>query len=320
VPPAFSSAAAGPLEIRNRIMGTTCSCDLIFRPAFPDEENRAKYVEGDRSPVGRSEWFLALTQGPVERIVGTIRYGRSTPSANSARGVDFRMTGGPGGELAGKEQAFLEAFTRHCEGSFRGRLRHMPLIRDDHPWNEAFAKAGFEIRYREYHLVAPVEALAARVERSHQALQRHPSPLSAGKIVPVRECAPEAAIALIATNDLMDEAAVRAIWQSEDRGQLDRAASSCFILGGEMLGVVLAADAGRDLKIMAIAVREDVPGARLWVTPHLMHHLFQATARHHYQQAFFRANAETAPTTFNFATRAGGKVVADLRRWVKEIG
>ena len=32
------------------------------------------------------------------------------------------------------------------------------------------------------------------------------------------------------------------------------------------------------------------------------------------------ANAETAPTTFNFAKRAGGEVVADLRRWVKEIG
>jgi hypothetical protein len=300
-------------------MSQSCSCDLIFRPAFPDEESRAKYVEGDRAPVGRSDWFLALIQDPVERIVGTIRYGRSAPSAHSAHGIDFRMAGGPGGELAGKEQSFLEAFIRHCEENFRGRLRHMPLIGDDHPWNEAFARAGFEIRYREYHLAAPVEALAARVARSHQALQRHPSPLSTGKIVPVRECAPEAAIELIEANDLMDEASIRAIWDAEDPGQLDRAASSCFMLDGEMLGVVLAADAGRDLKIMAIAVREDVPGARLWVTPHLMHHLFQVTARHSYEQAFFRANAETAPTTFNFATRAGGRVVADLRRWGMEI-
>lgn len=91
-------------------------------------------------------------------------------------------------------------------------------------------------------------------------------------------------------------------------------------LDGELLGVVLAADAGENLNILAIAVREDFPGAKLWVTPHLMHHLFQATARRSYQQAIFRANAKTAPTTFNFAKRAGGELVADLRRWVMEIG
>jgi hypothetical protein len=300
-------------------MGKTCSCDLSFRPAFPDEESRAHYVEGDRPRVGRSDWFLALTSGPVERIVGTIRYGRSAPGADAPRGLDFRMTGGPGGELAGREQEFLTAFASYLE-DFRGRLRHLPLIREDHPWNDAFAGAGFEIRYREYHLVAPVKALAARVETSHKALQRHPSPLAAGRIAPVRDCEPGPAIALIEANGLMDEAAIRAIWETEEPGKLDRDASSCFMLDDELLGVVLAADAGENLNIMAIAVREDIPGAKLWVTPHLMHHLFQTTASRNYEQAFFRANADTAPTTFNFATRAGGKVVADLRRWVKEVG
>lgn len=301
-------------------MGKTCSCDLIFRPAFPDEESRAQYVEGARLSVGRSDWFLALTGGSMERIVGTIRYGNSAPGANSLQGIDFRMTAGPGGELAGNEAEFLESFVRHLEGDFSGRLRHMPLVPGEHPWSETFAKAGFGIRYREYHLAAPVKALAARVARSHRALQRHPSPLAAGKIVPVRECAPDATIALLGEKFLMDEAGIRSIWSTGDPRQLDRDASSCFMLDGEMLGVVLAADAGRDLKIMAIAVREEFPGAKLWVTPCLMHHLFQATARRDHEQAIFRANAETAPTTFNFATRAGGEILADLCRWGMDIG
>lgn len=300
-------------------MSSTCSCDLIFRPAFPDEESRAQYVEGERSPVGNSTWFVALTTHPVERIIGTIRHGRRASSAGGPEGIDFRMTAGPGGELKGSEPAFLESFASYIAGSFSGRLRHMPLLSADHPWNESFAEAGFKIGFREYHLVAPVQALAARVEKSHRALQDHPSPLAAGAAIPVRGCLPEGTIDLLEKTLLMDEAGIRAIWDSEDPAQLDRDASSCFMLDGEMLGVVLAADAGRNLQIMAIAVREDVPGAKLWVTPHLMHHLFQATAHRNYEQAFFRANAETAPTTFNFAKRAGGELVADLRRWVREI-
>jgi hypothetical protein len=117
----------------------------------------------------------------------------------------------------------------------------------------------------------------------------------------------------------MEEAAIRAVWYSEDATRLDRDISSCFMLDGELLGVVLAADRGADLKVIAIAVHEEVPGAKLWGTPLLMHHLFQASADRHYRQALFRANAGTAPTTFNFAKRAGGEITADLRRWVREI-
>jgi hypothetical protein len=300
-------------------MSKTCSCDLSFRPAFPDEESRAKYVEGDRSPVGRSDWFLALTRDPVERIIGVIRYGRSAPSADHPGGIDFRMTGGPGGELAGKEADLLESFTGFLAERFSGRLRHTPLIPDSHPWNEAFAKAGFEIRYREYQLLAPLKPLAARAARSRQALERRHSPLAAGKIVPLRQCAPEDAIPLLEKTRLMDEPGVRAIWDTEDPGVLDRDASACFILHGEVLGVVMAASRGEELHIMAIAVREEVPGTRLRVTPFLMHHLFEATAHRNHERVFLRANAETARTSFNFGKRTGGELVADLRRWVKEI-
>lgn len=300
-------------------MSKTCSCDLSFRPAFPDEESRAKYVEGDRAPVGRSDWFLALTHTPVERIVGVIRYGRSNPSADHPAGIDFRMTGGPGGELAGKEQDFLKSFTCSLAERFSGRLRHLPLIPDGHPWNEAFAKAGFEIRYREYQLLASLKPLAARAARSWQALHLRHSPLAAGKIVPLRQSPPDDAIAILKKTRLMDEAGVRAIWDTEDPAVLDRDASACFILHGEMLGVVMAASRGEELHIMAIAVREEIPGTRLRVAPALTHHLFEATAHRNHERVSFRANAETARTSFNFATRTGGEVVADLRRWVKEI-
>lgn len=301
-------------------MSKTCSCDLIFRPAFPDEESRAKYVEGDRVPVGRSEWFLALTRGPVERIVGVIRYGRSAPAADHPGGIDFRMTAGPGGELAGKEQDLLESFTTFLAARFKGRLRHLPLLPAEHPWNEAFANAGFEIRYREYQLLASVKPLAMRASRSNQALQRHHSPLAAGQIVPVRECTPDEVIALLEKTRLMKEAGVRAIWDTEDPAVLDRDASACFILHGKVLGVIMAASHGNELEVMAIAVREEVPGARLRVPPPLMHHMFEATAHRNHERVFLRANADTARSSFNFGKRTGGEVVADLRRWVKEIG
>lgn len=295
--------------------------DLSFRPAFPDEESRANFIEAGRPQAGGlSGWFLAVTDDKPERIVATIRYGAAPRLSGEALTVDFRMTGGPGGELADREEDFLSAFISSLGEDFRGKIRHLPLLQEGHPWERAFTCAGFSIRYREYHLEAPVRTLAARVSKSHAALKRFPSPLENGSTVPVRECGPDEAIRLLTKLDLMNEGEIRALWETEDRRVLDRDSSCCFMLDGEMLGVVLAADAGENLKIMAIAVREDLPGAKLWVTPHLMHHLFQATAHRNYRQAFFRSNAETAPTTFNFATRAGGKVVADLRRWVREIG
>jgi hypothetical protein len=299
-------------------MNRTCSRDLIFRPAFPDEESRAKYVEGDRSPVGKSDWFVAVTEGVPERIVATIRYGRAPQARDERAGIDFRLTPGPGNELAGQEKEFLSAFTNSLGQDFQGKIRHMPLVPLGHPWDDAFAQAGFEPRYREHYLEAPVAALAARVARSCTALERYPSPLRQGRIVPVRECDPGEVIALLTATGLMGEPEIRAIWETEDRSRLDRDASACFVLDGRILGVVLAADAGNNLNIMAIAVREDVTGTRLWVVPHLMQHLFQATAGHGYEHATFRANADASPTTFNFAKRAGGSAVVELRRWVKQ--
>lgn len=301
-------------------MNRTSSRNLIFRPAFPDEESRAKYVAGDRSPAERSGWFVAVTEGPPERIVATIRYGRAPQAQDEPAGIDFGLTSGPGNELAGQMEDFLSAFTNFLGRDHRGKIRHLPLIPEGHPWDAAFVRAGFEPRYREYHLEARWEAFGARITKSYAALQRHPSPLQAGRPLSIRSQGPDEVISLLTRTGLMDEAGIRAIWETDDRGRLDRDASICFVLNGETLGVMLVADAGTELYILAIAVREEVPGTRLRVVPQMLNHLFTATARRGYERVRFRANAETAPTVRNFTLRAGGTTTADLRRWVKEIG
>ena len=214
----------------------------------------------------------------------------------------------------------MESFIAHLGPDFRGRLRHMRLIPADHPWDSVFAAAGFTPGYREFHLLAPLEALAKRVKRSCDLARRHPSPLEEGRMIPVRDCDPEQAIGLIAGARLMEESEIRAVWRTEDRNLLDRDASACFFLDDRLIGVILGRDAGDRLVIPAIVVREEVPGAKSWLVARLLQHLFDTTASRGYTHVGFRANGDTAPTSINFARRAEGSTVSEFRRWVKEIG
>lgn len=291
---------------------------LTFRPAYPDEVGRANFVEGPQPWAGSGSFFyLALDAG---RIVGVIRCMRGAASADHPAWIDFRLSSGPGGELSGREGEFLEDFLGFASRGFHGILRYLPLVAAGSPLDAAFQAAGFSPRYREYRLEIPWQVAADRGAEVHALMERVASPLSAAAVVPLRYCQPEQAIPLLAASGLMGEEDIRAIWHSEDRSRLDPDASACLIHKGETLGAIVCADAGLDLRVLAIAGREDIPGARRRVIPLLTHHMFQATAGRGYRRVIFRANAESAVQTRNLAHRAGGSTLLELRLWVKEIG
>lgn len=293
---------------------------LIFRPAYPDEVGRANFVEGPQSWAGSgSFFFLALEEGMPVRIVGVIRCMRGAAGTDYPAWIDFRLSPGPGGELSGREGEFLGAFLNFASRGFHGILRHLPLVAAGSLLDAAFSAAGFSPRYRECRLEIPWQVAADRGVEVHAMMERVASSLRAAQVVPLRQCQPEQAIPLLAASRLMGEDEVRAIWESEDRSRLDRDASACLIHEGETLGVLVCMDAGHDLRVLAIAGREDIPGARRRVIPLLTHHMFQATAGRGYQRVIFRANPENALQTRNLAHRAGGSTLLELQLMVKEI-
>lgn len=291
---------------------------LDFRPAYPDEQGRAGHLDsGSPWAFPESRWFAAVTDGYPERIVGVIRYFHSSAGRTSSGTLDFRLVLGPGAELTGHEDAFLDAFTRFAETFSPGLLRYADLLVEDHPLGDILHRAEFEIRYREQYLEAPWALAAERVGKVADTLGRRSSRWAGLEIRPARACAVETFIPLVIAKQLISEEEIRAIWDSPDSTRMDRDASACLLLEGEILGVVVCADAGDHLRIMAIAGREDVPGARHRAVPLLMDHVFRTRSDRGYDRIVFRANTEHARQTVNLARRTGGHVTGEARRWGK---
>ncbi len=295
------------------------SLTLAFRPAYPDEQGRAGHLDSGSSwKLPESRWFVAVTEDPPERIVGVIRYAPVNPGPKDPAGtVDFRLVPGPGAELAGHEEAFLDAFVRFS-GTLPGSLlRYADLLRAGHFLDEIFQRQGFSIRYREERLETPWQITTERVARVSSALRQQASPLAAAKILPARDCEIEMALPLLERGNLMNESDLRAIWNSPDPTRMDRDASACLVLDGKTLGVVICADAGDHLRVMAIIGDEKTPGARRRAVPLLMDYAYRICADRGYVKTVFRANSDQARQTVNLARRTGGHVTAEARRWGK---
>lgn len=292
-------------------MPATCQ-SLEFRAAFPDEEGRAAHLDGGSWNFPTSRWFLALVGGPPERIVGAVRAWHAPESGH----LEFRIVAGAGGELSGNVDHFLERFLASAPAL--GLIRYADMLPERHPFEEPLQRAGFSIRYREQRLVARWDDAEKRIATALRTLQRKPSPLDRAEIVPIRNCAVEMAVPLLCKTGLMPERELRGMWNSADPTRLDRDASACLILDGEVLGIVMCA-AGEDcLRIRSIAGRGDVPGARRRAFPRLMDHVLRTRADSGTETLAFRANADVAVQTLNLAMRAGGRTTAELRRWVRE--
>jgi hypothetical protein len=312
----WQPAAAGVLDAWHHQM--ILAADTIFRPAYPDEVGRAKFVDGNRDwKLPSSEWFLALTSEPVERIVAVIRHHRSGRHSPEAA-IDFRITAGAGGEIKERTEEFLTAFIAATASDFRGILRNTVTFSVDHPYERAMRNLGFVPKYRELQLETPWDEAAVKVSRAHSLFQRRFSRMNDAMTVPLRECAPEDAIPLLTELGLMPEQEIRALWHTPDSSQLDRDASACLILDGQTIGVVLCADAGDTIRIMAIAGREDVAGARSRAITGLLAHIVRVRGDCGYRWVRFRSNADTSLQTLHLALRNGGTVVRESRRWVKE--
>jgi hypothetical protein len=295
------------------------SCRPEFRPAHPDEQGRAGHLDSGSSwKLAESRWFAAVIDGPPERIVGAIRYAPVEPGPSGPAGtVDFRLVPGPGAELAGHEEAFLDAFVRFA-GTFSSRLlRYTDLLGAGHILDEILQRLGFSIRYREARLETPWQLTTERVARVADALRQQTSPLSAAKILPARACEIETALPLLERGNLMNGSDLRSIWRSPDPTRMDRDASACLVLGGETLGVVICADAGDHLRIKAIIGDESIAGARRRAIPLLMDHAFRTCADRGYEKTVFRANSDQARQTVNLGRRLGGHVTGEARRWGK---
>ena len=279
---------------------------LEFRAAFPDESGRAAFLDPRKWECGTCHWFLAMTAGPPERTVGAARY------AVSPGGIDFRLIGGPGGEMAGREAEFLKRYLDFCGKFAPCEIRYVDMLEDD-ATDALLLGAGFKETYREQRFETGWEETRERVSRISRGLEGKSSPLARAEVVPVRNLEMEQA-RLVISLGLIKEPELRGLWNSPDPTRLDRDLSGCLMLDGETLGVVLCAQAGDRLRILAIAGRDDFPGARRRAIPMLMDHIFRHAVESGYKHFIFRANVENALQTVNLARRLGGRMIGEVRR------
>lgn len=300
-------------------MSTACVSNVTCRPAWPDESGRANFIEARQSwPFPRSNWFLAVTDDPLERIVGAIRHHRTPATVQTPAVVDFRFTPGPGREIHGTEERFLSDFIAYLESKPHAMLRYCRLLESGDSLEAVLQNLGFYPRYRESWLEAPWLTARERLFRSLTALKRRPSSLQAAAIVPLSDVSPEQAIPLLTHFHLMTEAEIRSLWNSSNPGHLDRSISACVVLAGEVVGVLLCAVSGKKMRILALAGREDIPGAQSYAMTRLMEHVFVTCADREFEHLQFRANSDMARQTTHLALRSGGVIVRELRRWVKD--
>lgn len=294
-------------------MPATCQ-PLEFRAAFPDEAGRAAHLDGGSWKFPSSRWFVAIVEGPPERIVGAIRWWHAPENGGC---LEFRVVAGPGGEISGNLNELLEQFLAIAPPS--GLVRYADILPESHLLEEPLLHAGFSIRYREQRFVAPWDDGAKRIAKVLRTLERKPSPLDQAEVVPIRHCAVEMAVPLLCETGLMPERELRSMWNSSDPTRLDRDASACLMLNGKVLGVMMCAAEKNNMLIRSIAASNLIPGARRRAFPRLVDHLLRTHANTGYTTVTFRANVETARQTVNFAQRSGGTLIAELRRWGKTV-
>lgn len=255
-----------------------------------------------------SHWFLALTEGPPERIVGAVRY------AYALDGIDFRLVAGHGGELADREQELLDAFFHFCGRFSCDQLHYTDFVDANSSLDLLLDRAGFNITYREQRFETDWKETRDRVRRTYFRLEAKKGTIHQPKVQAIRRLDVEAALPLVVSQRLMEEAELRAMWNSPDPTILDRDTSACLMLNGETIGVILCADAGDRLRVLGVIGSENFAGARRRAIPMLMEHVFSTCDSRGYQGFIFRANVESAQQTANLALRLGGRVTGEVHR------
>lgn len=277
------------------------------RAAFSDEAARAAYLDGGAWFGGVSHWYVAVTCGPLERIVGAVRY------RYSDAGIQFRLVLGPGGELAGREQDLLMAFLKFAERFSPVELWCVDPVEVGGKVDLLLETAGFEVHYREQRFQVDWQENSGRVRRIAKAVTAGESAgWAEAQVRSVRDMEVEQILPMILQHRLLGEMDLRRMWASPDPTILDRDASCCLVLGGEVLGVILCADAGEALRFLVLVAREEVPGARTRVMPMLVAKVLDVCEGRGYRHGFFRANLDVAQQTVNLARRMKGRVTADL--------
>jgi hypothetical protein len=293
---------------------------LHYRPAFPDEAGRAKYVDGAAHwPFPQSGWFLAIRPGSAERIVAVIRYAYEATHGGETGTLHFRFSAAGDFNCPASAGEFLASFERETSRLPHQLLRHVRLIPAGHLLETTLERAGFSIRYCETRLEAPWAEAAARVNRIAQAIRCRERTIASAAIVAARDLQPEAILPLLEANHLMSERELRELWSANDPSALDLDVSSALTSGGKTLGVILCAEAGDSLRVLAAAGDSENAGARSGVIPLLMDHSMRLCSGRVFRSLMFRANPDAAIQTVNLALRSGGKVMSEMRRWAKDV-
>jgi hypothetical protein len=287
---------------------------LVFRPAFPDETDRASFLDTTPWNHAGSHWFVAVLPRPIERLVGAIRY------TVSLGVIDFRMVAGAGGELLGQHPDFLQAWMEFCNNAFAPVLvRYADLCPLDSPLESWLLGAGFESRYHEQSFETEWPEARRRVQRIHQALQRQKNPFRHARILPVRGLPPEDILRLVLSHQLMNEIELRRMWNSPDPSVLNRDLSACMFLQDKPVGALLCAELESKLHILALTGDEKVPGARRHALPMLMEHVFTRAGERSFTHLRFRANVDQARQTVNLAIRTGGQRIGEAARYARHL-
>ena len=277
-----------------------------IRSAYEDEIARAKSVLNGHAIPNHAQFFVAINDTPVERIVAAIPYWQSPQREDEQRSLlNFHL----GLPIEKCSAPFLVDLLPHLiakakEDDLSSLRLDIPLP-EQHPLFTLLSEQGFTIAQTDRTFSVPGDIVKNRSIRIYQRLENKiPSSWS---ISSLRGQDPEKLFKFIAQHGLISPQAFQNYWNTGSREHFEEAYSKVLLDGETIIGLFLVTQRGdNELHIHVEASCPDHSAQSSLIAATLRNASFSACAEGFPKVFTLRADSEKHQQAVNTALRQGG--------------
>lgn len=292
---------------------------LIIRPSYDDEIARAKSLLGGHAIPNHAQFYVAINDTPVERIVAAIPYWQSPrPGDDECSQMNFHL----GLPMEKCSAPFLEDLLPHliakAKESDLCSLRLDISLPDQHPLFDLLSEQGFTIAQTDRTFSVPGDIVKNRSIRIYQRLEKKiPSSWS---ISSIRGQDPEKLFKFAAQHGLISPQVFQNYWNTGSREHFEEAYSKVLLNGETIIGLFLVTQRGdHELHVHVEASCPDYSAQSGLIAATLRNASFSACAEDFPKIFTWRADSDKHLQTANTAIRQGGTELAQRHFLTKKI-